>query len=166
MKPLGLAIVVGLLGFVGTTATDVKQTLRAELDERQHTAGYFLADGWPPGEVQIVSLENRTETKEKLKNPQEFTSTCLLYTSLGAADTQDPMLERLNEKVGLACVSVEYRLAPENPYPAQPDDCESAALWLAKNAKAEFGSDALAIGGDSAGATLAAVTLVDVYKRQ
>ena len=75
MKPLGLAIVVGLIGFVGTTATDVKQTLRAELDERQHTAGYFLADGWPPGEVQIVSLENRTETKEKLKNPQEFTST-------------------------------------------------------------------------------------------
>src|ERR1700689_4138002 len=66
---------------------------------------------------------------------------------LGAADTQDPMLERLNEKVGLACVSVEYRLAPENPYPAQPDDCESAAVWLAKNAKAEFGSGALGIGG-------------------
>ena len=84
---------------------------------------------------------------------------------LGAADTQDPMLERLNEKVGLACVSVEYRLAPENPYPAQPDDCESAAVWLAKNAKAEFGSDALAIGGDSAGATLAAVTLVRMRDR-
>jgi acetyl esterase len=53
----------------------------------------------------------------------------------GAADSQDPMLERVNEKTGLACVSVEYRLAPENPYPAPPDDCESAAFWLAKNAK-------------------------------
>ena len=84
---------------------------------------------------------------------------------LGAADMQDPMLERVNEKAGLACVSVEYRLAPENPYPAQPDDCESAAVWLAKNAKAEFGSDALAIGGDSAGATLAAVTLVRMRDR-
>jgi acetyl esterase len=84
---------------------------------------------------------------------------------LGAADMQDPMLERVNEKTGLACVSVDYRLAPENPYPAQPDDCESAALWLAKNAKAEFGSDALAIGGDSAGATLAAVTLVRMRDR-
>jgi acetyl esterase len=79
---------------------------------------------------------------------------------LGAADLQDPMLERVSETAGLACVSVEYRLAPENPYPAQPDDCESAALWLAKNAKAEFGSDVLAIGGESAGATLSAVTLL------
>jgi acetyl esterase len=84
---------------------------------------------------------------------------------LGAADMQDPMLERVNEKAGLACVSIDYRLAPENPYPAQPDDCESAAVWLAKNAKAEFGSDALAIGGESAGATLAAVTLVRMRDR-
>jgi hypothetical protein len=76
MKPLGLAIVVGLFGFAGTGATDVKQTLRAELDEHQHTSGYVLADaGWPPGEVRIVSLENRTETKVQPKNPQEFTST-------------------------------------------------------------------------------------------
>ena len=79
---------------------------------------------------------------------------------LGAADMQDAMLERVNEKAGLACVSVEYRLAPENPYPAPPDDCESAALWLAKNAQAEFGSVTLAIGGESAGATLSAVTLL------
>jgi acetyl esterase len=84
---------------------------------------------------------------------------------LGAADLQDPMLERVNEKAGLACVSVEYRLAPENPYPAAPDDCESAALWLVKHAKAEFGSDALAIGGESAGATLAAVTLLRMRDR-
>jgi len=85
--------------------------------------------------------------------------------ALGAADLQDPMLERVNEKAALACVSVEYRLAPEYPYPAGPDDCESAALWLAKNAKAEFGSDVLAIGGESAGATLAAVTLLRMRDR-
>jgi acetyl esterase/lipase len=84
---------------------------------------------------------------------------------LGASDLQDPMLERVNEKAGLACVSVEYRLAPENPYPAPPDDCESAALWLAKNAKAEFGTGTLAIGGESAGATLSAVTLLRMRDR-
>jgi acetyl esterase len=84
---------------------------------------------------------------------------------LGAADMQDPMLERVNERAGLACVSVEYRLAPENPYPAPPDDCESAALWLAKNAKAEFGCEVLAIGGESAGATLSAVTLLRMRDR-
>ena len=84
---------------------------------------------------------------------------------LGAADLQDATLERVNDKAGLTCVSVEYRLAPENPYPAGPDDCESAAVWLAKNAKAEFGTDALAIGGESAGATLVAVTLLRMRDR-
>lgn len=84
---------------------------------------------------------------------------------LGSADQQDPMLERINDNARLACVSVEYRLAPEHPYPAPPDDCESAALWLAKNARAEFGVDALAIGGESAGATLSAVTLLRMRDR-
>ncbi|HAM48591.1 MAG TPA: alpha/beta hydrolase, partial [Alphaproteobacteria bacterium] len=43
-------------------------------------------------------------------------------------------------------VSVDYRLAPEHPYPAAPDDCEAAAVWLVKQAKAEFGTDHLTIG--------------------
>ena len=49
---------------------------------------------------------------------------------------------------GMACASVEYRLAPEHPYPAAWDDCESAAVWLMKNAKSEFGTDVLAIGAE------------------
>src|ERR1700685_2897078 len=65
---------------------------------------------------------------------------------LGSADMQDPMLERVNEKAGLACVSVDYRLAPENPYPAQPDDCESAAVWLGENAESRIGRDAAGSG--------------------
>jgi len=84
---------------------------------------------------------------------------------LGGADQQDPMLERIADRAGLACVSVEYRLAPENPYPAGPDDCEAAAVWLAKNAKAEFGTDALVIGGESAGGHLSAVTLLRMRDR-
>ncbi|MBS0560454.1 MAG: alpha/beta hydrolase [Proteobacteria bacterium] len=83
----------------------------------------------------------------------------------GAADMQDPMLERICDNTGQACVSVEYRLAPEHPYPAAPDDCETAALWLARNAKAEFGTEVLTIGGESAGAHLAAVTLLRLRDR-
>jgi acetyl esterase len=84
---------------------------------------------------------------------------------LGAADLQDSMLERIATNTGLACVSVEYRLAPENPYPAAPDDCEAAALWLAKNSKSEFGTNLLTIGGESAGGHLSAVTLLRMRDR-
>jgi acetyl esterase/lipase len=62
-------------------------------------------------------------------------------------------------------VSVEYRLAPESPYPAAPDDCEAVALSLAESAVAEFGTDRLAMGGGSAGANLAVVTLLRLRDR-
>ena len=78
----------------------------------------------------------------------------------GTADQDDGMLERIADATGLASVSVEYRLAPANPYPAAWDDSEAAATWLAEHVKAEFGGDRLAIGGESAGATLAVPTLV------
>jgi acetyl esterase/lipase len=78
----------------------------------------------------------------------------------GSADQDDPMLQRVADATGLASVTVEYRLAPAHPYPAAWDDCEAAAAWLAKSVKAEFGGDVLAIGGESAGATLAVPVLV------
>ena len=78
---------------------------------------------------------------------------------LGSSDAQDERLETISNTCNLAVLSVEYRLAPEDPYPAGPDDCEAAAVWLAKNAKPEFGSDRLLIGGESAGAHLTVVTL-------
>jgi acetyl esterase/lipase len=84
---------------------------------------------------------------------------------LGSADQQDQALERIVGATGMACVSVEYRLAPEHPYPAGPDDCEAAALWLARNARQEFGTEVLAIGGESAGAHLSVVTLLRLRDR-
>ncbi|MGD9866364.1 MAG: alpha/beta hydrolase [Hyphomicrobiales bacterium] len=83
----------------------------------------------------------------------------------GSSEYQDPYFERLGKSCGLACVSVEYRLAPEHPYPAASDDCEAAALWLAANAKSRFGTDALLIGGESAGAHLGAATLLRLRDR-
>ncbi|MBF9235077.1 alpha/beta hydrolase [Microvirga alba] len=80
--------------------------------------------------------------------------------TFGTADEQDPWLERLAERCGLAVVSVEYRVAPEDPYPAAPDDCEAAALWLVREAQSRFGTSRLFIGGESAGAHLSAVTIL------
>ncbi len=84
---------------------------------------------------------------------------------LGAADMGDAMLEHIADNTGQAVVSVEYRLAPEHPYPAGPDDCEAAAAWLVKNAVKEFGTDALTTGGESAGGHLAAVTVLRMRDR-
>lgn len=80
--------------------------------------------------------------------------------TIGRAHHNDPAHGAIAKNVGLTVVSVDYRLAPEFPYPAGPDDCEAAALWTIENAGAEFGSDTLVIGGESAGAHLAAVTLL------
>ena len=79
---------------------------------------------------------------------------------LGAADQQDHLLHALATQAHVAVVSVDYRLAPEHPFPAAPDDCEAAARWLIDDATREFGSDRLLIGGESAGAHLAALTLL------
>lgn len=85
--------------------------------------------------------------------------------TFGSADEQDLWLDRLADNCGLACVSVEYRLAPEHPFPAGPDDCEAAALWLADQAKSRFGTDRLFLGGESAGAHLSALTLLRLRDR-
>src|ERR1043166_7277366 len=45
--------------------------------------------------------------------------------SIGTNDQLDPVLERLADTCGVACVPLDYRLAPEHPYPAGPDDCEA-----------------------------------------
>ncbi|WP_183450270.1 alpha/beta hydrolase [Microvirga lupini] len=83
----------------------------------------------------------------------------------GTADEQDPWLDRLADRCGLAVVSVEYRLAPEQPYPAPADDCEAAALWVLREMESRFGSSRLFIGGESAGAHLSAVTILRLRDR-
>ena len=83
----------------------------------------------------------------------------------GSAMAHDMMMERVIASTGMACASVEYRLAPENPYPAAWDDAESAAVWLVKNAKKEFGTETLTIGGESAGGLLAAATVLRMRDR-
>jgi acetyl esterase/lipase len=79
---------------------------------------------------------------------------------MGWAARSDYRNRLLADAAGIAVVSVDYRLAPENPWPAAPDDCETAALWLLEEAEDRFGTARLAIGGGSAGANLAMTTLL------
>ena len=84
---------------------------------------------------------------------------------LGRAQSSDQRNEAIARGCNLAVISIDYRLAPENPYPAGSDDCEDVAHWLSAHAEAEFGSARLLIGGESAGANLAVVTLVRMRDR-
>jgi acetyl esterase len=78
--------------------------------------------------------------------------------TLGDLDTGQLACRNLANLVRAAVVSVDYRLAPENRFPAAADDCHAATAWVAEHG-AELGVDGsrLAVGGDSAGGNLAAV---------
>lgn len=76
----------------------------------------------------------------------------------GDLDLSDWVCGSVASGTGAVVVSVDYRLAPESPYPAGPQDAYDATEWVVRNAD-ELGvrGDRLAVAGDSAGGTLAAV---------
>ena len=84
---------------------------------------------------------------------------------LNRADYYDELLVNTGLDCHVAVVSVNYRKAPENPYPAGSNDCEAAALWLVENCSSEFGTEKLIIGGESAGANLSVTTLLRMRDR-
>ncbi len=78
---------------------------------------------------------------------------------VGSLDTHHRAMRFLALKSGCAVVAVDYRLAPENPFPAPLDDCVAAVRHVRTHGAAlDFDPDAIAVGGDSAGANLALAT--------
>ena len=80
---------------------------------------------------------------------------------IGSLDDYDAICRSLALEADCVVISVDYRLAPEHKFPAAPDDALAATTWAFENA-VELGIDAdrIAIGGDSAGGNLSAVTTV------
>jgi acetyl esterase len=119
----------------------------------------------PPAVEEVVGIGDR-RVAVRIQVPVDKAASGVLLEIhgggfyMGSAAGSDIRNRRLADALGIAVVGVDYRLAPEHPWPAAPADCETAALWLAEHAAERFGTSRLAVGGFSAGATLAMTTLL------
>jgi len=77
---------------------------------------------------------------------------------VGSPNSYDAVCRYLSHKTDCTVISVDYRLAPEHPFPAAVEDCMQSIAWVHANARAlGVDPDRIAVGGDSAGANLATV---------
>jgi acetyl esterase len=115
----------------------------------------------------------RRELSVRLYSPQNgpFPKPVLVYFhgggwSIGSPDTHDTFCQLLCAQADVLVVSVDYRLAPEHPFPAGLEDCIDIFHWVVDNA-AEFAGrpDCVVVGGDSAGGNLAAVVAQQALRR-
>jgi len=85
--------------------------------------------------------------------------------TIGDLDTHDVLCRSLAAGARCAVFSVDYRLAPENPFPAAVDDAVAATKYLLSNpGPLKIDASRIAVGGDSAGGNLAAVVALELKK--
>lgn len=125
-----------------------------------------LAASVPAPDTSQLEIEDRTvpadpEVAVRIYRPHQAQGAIVWLHGggfvMGDLDTEHPWAARLAERSGAVVISVNYRLAPENRFPAALDDAYAALTWAAEHA-AELGVDPerIAVGGHSAGAGLAA----------
>ena len=109
-----------------------------------------------PVEVDDVREEDADGVPVRVYEPEDAPATVVFFHGggfvVGSLDTHDALCRMIADESGLRVVSVDYRLAPENPFPAAVEDAYDATLWAAN----EY-DGAVGVAGDSAGGTLSAV---------
>ncbi|MFK8021562.1 MAG: alpha/beta hydrolase [Pseudomonadales bacterium] len=114
----------------------------------------------------FIKVDNQPDVRGLLYVPHNTSGTGYLHLHgggyiIGAPEGSDLRNLSLASQLGVVILSVDYRLAPENPIPAPLDDCCAALAWLHQNA-AELGVDTnrIAVGGESAGGGLASALAI------
>ena len=132
---------------------------------RANLAASFAKLFGPADEVHSVEDADADGVPVRIYRPVETDkpSTALVYFHgggfvAGSVEVYDPLARAFAKRAGCVVISVDYRLAPEHPYPAALEDAWTATKWVTSNAE-KLGLDELKIGvgGDSAGGTLAAL---------
>jgi acetyl esterase len=118
----------------------------------------------PMPEVELASVEDRTipgpdgDIPVRVCTPNDAADAVIVYFHgggwvIGDLESHDRVTKRLADQTGAVVVSVDYRLAPEHPFPAAADDALAATAWAAET----YGPGKLVVAGDSAGGNLSAV---------
>jgi acetyl esterase len=120
-----------------------------------------VRDAWVPARNRVIPVRIYTPADRELACAGRLPVLVYFHGggwTLGSLATYDSLCRALARDGGSLVASVDYRLAPEHPFPAAVEDAHLALEWVARNAD-DFGGDArrLAVGGDSAGGTLATV---------
>jgi len=152
----GMELITASLGMAGDPPKDLHERARFA---RAAFAGVFPAPEADGVDTDVAGVPCR------VFRPEGVATAVYLHFHggamyLGAPVMNDAANAALARTHGLAVVSVDYRLAPEHPYPAGPDDGLAVAAWLLEHARAEFGTERLLIGGESAGGYMAAAVLL------
>ena len=113
-----------------------------------------------------IPAHDATPLRARLYAPSDTALPVLLYLhgggfTIGGLETHDSLCRQIALRSGAAVIALDYRLAPEHRFPTAVDDAWAAMCWLADHAHT-LGLDGtrLAVGGDSAGGTLAAVCAI------
>lgn len=115
-----------------------------------------------PGPASTLKLRSYRPLKS---DPKDILPVLVYYHGggcvIGDLDTHDVLCRELSNLAHIAVLSVDYRLAPENPFPAAADDCIAATQWIHEHAnQLHIDANKIAVGGDSAGGNLAAVVCI------
>jgi acetyl esterase len=156
-----------VIEILGNTTPPADMPIRGVRHRYNLARRQFLADLEPAESVFHILPAERGVPRLTVIRPHKFRAgdwlPAIVYLhgggwSLGSLATYEPFCRALANRTGQIVIWVEYRLAPEAPYPAALDDTLAAWRWVQRNYR-EIGADParISIGGDSSGGNLAAV---------